>query len=317
MEKEKANIIKIITLSIPIAIFAYFLGTLTVKLSTTPQYIFLLLTNPLEIAKLFFCLLLLSAFSIPALSISYKNRNNLYLSLGIIVTGFALPQLSLSSQSIILLTLSSSLFLGALLLLQYNLHGKIENTVKIRKGFRFQPQIRQFYLLIALIISLSFAIIHTLNLQKNATTIEVPEKMLGERFESQLGIQDQKEILEFLRQESMESLSEGSTRQELGFSPEKLKLEEIKITEEGNLDLSKALPDATEPLQRKIEAELAKHQQKIVFFLAALLFLIIHFLSRFALIFSPILTSLLLAFLRKTKLIQIATKQVESEYFIL
>ncbi len=335
---KNRNIVKIIVLAIPVALSAFVLSTIIANLSTTPHYIFTLLAKPAELLKLFLSLLFLGASGIPILSITHKNKNLLYLSFAIILTGFALPQLGFNLQLLFLLTLSSALFVISLYLVRKSLQTKIENTINIRRSALFQPQIKQLYFFIALIMGISFAVGHSINLQKNATTLEIPERiieqaaepftpfveqqigtqlqsLLGSRLESQLGLTNQKEILEFLKQESMESLTEGSARQQLGFNPENLDLEKIEITEEGNLDISKALPGATQILQEKIEKEVAENQQKIVIILAFLLFVTTNFISRLALIMAPLLSSLFLTLSRKTGLIQLTTKKVEAEYF--
>ncbi len=218
------------------------------------------------------------------------------------------------------------------------LTSKIENTIKIRGGNTFRTPIKYFYLTIALVTALSFSAGHALELQEKKTTLEMPERLLektvqpitpiieqqvgrqlesivGQQFEQNLNVSGSREILEFLKEESGETLEEGTVRQSLGVRPEQL--EGIKITEQGNIDLSGALPGATALMQEKIEKVLARYQEYVIVTFAVVLFLSIHFLSRLALIFCPLFITILLAVTKKAGFIKIAIENVEAERFTL
>ena len=327
---------KILALSLLPAVPAYFLGRLVVTLASRSQYIFLFLTNPINIAKLFIILLMLGVLAIPIFSTTSESKKRGWGALGIVNTAFAIPQIAPYPRTLVLLIISSLLFFLTLLWLKNALTRKIKNIIKIRGGGTFRTEIKYFYLGIAFVTAASFASGHTLKLQEKQQTLKVPERLLdqlakplapvieqqlgeqlenlvGQQFEQKLGISGEKEILEFLKQESGETLTEGSVRTQLGLSPEQL--EKIEITEQGKIDLSGALPGATTLLQNKLENLLAKYQEYVVIFLATILFLTVHFLGRLALVFCPLLVTILLAIFRKLGIIRVTTEQVEAERF--
>ena len=329
---------KILALSLLPAIPAYFLGRIIITLASSPQYIFVFLTYPINIAKLLIVLLMLGVTTVPIFSTTFESQKEKWVSLGIVTISFAIPQTALYPKAWILLIVSSFLFFLALFWLRTALIKKIGNIIKIRGGGTFRTEIKYFYLAIAIVTTLSFATGHTLKLQEKQQTLEIPERLLdrlvtplapiiekqlgqqienllGQQFEQNLDVSGQKEILEYLKQESTETIQEGTTRQELGITPEQL--QKIEITEQGNVDLSGALPGATGLLQNKIENLLAKYQEYVVVFLATVLFLSMHFLSRLALIFCPVLITILLAIFKKLSIIQLTTEQVEAERFTL
>lgn len=237
-----------------------------------------------------------------------------------------------------MLIISSLLFFLSVLRFRNAITSTIGNTIKIRGGKTFRTPIKNFYLIVAVITALSFSAGHTLKLQEKKTTLEMPERLLekavqpitpiieqqvgsqlesivGPQFEQKLNVSGSREILEFLKEESGETLEEGTVRQKLGLRPEQL--EGIEITEQGNIDLSGALPGATALMQEKIEKALARYQKYVIVTLAVVLFLSIHFLSRLALIFCPPLVTILLAVLKKTGTIQVVTETVKAERFVL
>jgi len=330
------KILKIIVLAALPAIPAYFLGKFIITIASSPQYIFLFLTDPLNIAKLFLILVLLGTLSVPILSTNFQSQEQQWIPLGIIVAGFALPQIALYPKAWILLTVSSLLFFLSLGWFRNGLIKTIENTIEIRGGRTFRTQIKYFYLIIAVVTALSFATGHALELREKQVTLKIPEKLLervvqpfvpvvekqvgnqlenlvGQQFEQKLNVSGRKEILEFLKEESGETLNEGSIRQKLGISPERL--EKVEITKDGNIDLSGALPGATQLLQQRIENILARYQEYVVVFLSTVLFLSAHFLGRLALIFSPVLTTILLAIFKKADIIKVTKETVEAERF--
>lgn len=81
----------------------------------------------------------------------------------------------------------------------------------------------------------------------------------GDRFQAALGTRDQQQILEFVKAELIEATQEGGVRQVFGFRADKLNLEKIIITPEGEIDLWPAveasLPDIIEKFNQNFPGD--------------------------------------------------------------
>ena len=325
--------LKLATLSLTSAIPALFLGTFLAKLSVRPESIILAI-DPSKLIK--FLLILIASGTTLSLTPSFNStKQELALATLAPTAGFVFPLLVSSRRLTFLAIISSLLFFAAAFKLGLEIQSSLNNTLKIRVGETYPPKIKSFFLAVALILSLNFAVsffIKTkqmgglkipVEILEKATTPFVPlledqlgkqiERQFGERFEERLGIQGENEILKFLGSELEETLKEGEGRQRFGLTPENLSLDKVKISPEGKLDLSEAIPDLAETFKNQIETFIAPYQKQLVILLAVSLFLAIHFLGRIAVLPCPLLIALSLYILKVTKFTKIEKEMVEAE----
>jgi hypothetical protein len=87
---------------------------------------------------------------------------------------------------------------------------------------------------------------------------------LGDRFEATIGTRDQEEIAEFIKAELVEATQEGGVRQAFGFRADKLNLEKITITPEGEIDLWPAVEASLPEIARELDQELVEYRWLLV-----------------------------------------------------
>ena len=333
---KNQTLLKLIALSLISAIPAFFLGNFLASLNTRPESLIIVSTNLIELAKLL--LILITSGAALCLLPSFNLTKQELAAAAVIPTiSFAVPQLisNPSKIGLLLVIISGILFFAAIFKLGLEIRSGVRNTLKIRVGETYPAKIKSFFLAIALILSLNFAASFFIKMER-AGGIQIPDKLVeevitpfipllenqlgeqieqqfGKQFEEKLGIQGEERILQFLGEELKETLKEGEGRQRFGLTPENLNLDKMKISPEGKLDLSEAVPELSTVLKKQIETFIAPYQRYLVALVATSLFLGIHFLGRIAVCFCPPLTALSLYILKLTKFTRVEKEMVEAE----
>lgn len=123
-----------------------------------------------------------------------------------------------------------------------------------------------------------------------------------------IGIEKRDEAIRFILSEVLETMSEGKVRQLLGFRPDVLPVDKIKVYNTGEIDIEPALVAASPKIVKKINNNLVKHRGRLAFLIPVLMAVVLlPFLWFFNLVSYIVLPLLFYIFIRLSFL----TKKVE------
>ncbi len=311
---------KILALSTLLAVPAFFLGNTITKLATNSQYIYSLLSEPQKIAGLFFILVALGPTAALPFTVRFQQKNKLSWLVILIPAGsIVLFPMVIHPRALLTPILSGIIFSLSLIWLKGKVRGKTKNLVKIKGGQHFRRHLKYFYIFIAVTAAVSFIFGHTLELREQSTVTEVPKNLTEDALESVMSTVEQHletQIQPQLRTQFIQQLpvENGEVPPELQREQQLTDTTQNKeVPETTDFDQSSTLPELTDHLQQEIKKIIEPYRDYIVLGLGVALFLTVYFLSKFALIFTPIILSLLLYLAKKTKFFKTQKREIKAE----
>jgi len=177
----------------------------------------------------------------------------------------------------------------------------------------FPRTVRLFFIIITILVSANFYFHYNLHIKREGFSL--PENLVnsalspatklieqqlgkqlnnlvGQELEQKIGISGEQQLLEFMKEESIETLREGGGgREQLGLTPENLNLEQIEILPSGEIDIEPVANSIGEEAKKRINAGVNKYIDLVAPVTTLLLFLALTFFDTAATyIFSGVIT---------------------------
>ena len=141
----------------------------------------------------------------------------------------------------------------------------------------------------------------------------VLQKQLGGRLQQTLGTNERQALVTFILSETLESFTEGTTRQSFGLNRENIPLDKTIIYDNGDIDLTPVINDMSETIARSINKRLSLYLPFIPLFFGMLIFLLVSPLMTISeIVFLPLIR-FFISLLLKLKVITIAKESVDKE----
>jgi len=237
------------------------------------------------------------------------------------------------SQDIISTLLVTIFFFFFLITFERRIKKRAQLFIKFSAKEILLPIIKSGFLFL-LIILVGLGYLQSLNRAKNSQVISASmvrllikpmayginkqlsvqiQRQLAPQLEQTIGIQDRQQIVEYALKESIEAMTEGTVRQQLGINPENIPLEKVIVYENGEIDVTPVLEAMIPDITRALNKMLEQYQVIIPFVFAVFVLLLASpLLSIVELLLLPF-TILIIKILLSANFVHLEKESVERE----
>ncbi|MFW6110337.1 MAG: hypothetical protein ACOC6Q_02860 [Patescibacteria group bacterium] len=187
-----------------------------------------------------------------------------------------------------------------LFLFQISIRSGTKARINTAIGSILPTRLRKLFLGMSLITAILFSFATSQQLQKKDVTIpdsvfnkalspvigifqnqleKQLEQQLSNQFSEKAGVETQEEILNLLKEEFGETMTEGQLRQEMGLNEQNIPLDKVQIEEGGKIQTEDAFSDFKPKLKKRIEDALQANIKYIPYITGISIFFTLQFLA--------------------------------------